>query len=92
MGHSSTIRGIRRSSQFTTPVERRATLQQHAAATQGKGDAPWVLRRRGPRVLPHDLTDPRPVRLLSAPLRRVGLSGQAASGSLLTLSIGQSVN
>jgi hypothetical protein len=66
--------------------------RQPAAATQGKGDAPWVPRRCEPRALPHDVSAQRPDPAPSAPLRRVGLSGHPAPGSALNSSIGQSVN
>jgi hypothetical protein len=59
MGHPPRIRGIRRFAAPQRPADQRAALQQLAAATQGKGDAPWVSRRRGPHALLRDISTER---------------------------------
>ena len=56
MGHPPRIRGIRRFAAPQRSADQRAALQQLAAATQGKGDAPWVSRRRGPHALSRELS------------------------------------
>ena len=59
MGEASTIRGIRRFAGPQRRADQRAALQQLAAATQGKGNAPWVPRRRGLNALLRDVSAER---------------------------------
>ena len=59
MGHPPRIRGIRWSAGPQRPADQRDAPQQLAAATQGKGDAPGVSRRRGPHALLRDVSTER---------------------------------
>ena len=59
MGHPPRILGIRRSAAPRRPADKRAALQPLAAATQGKGNAPGVSRRRGPHALRRDVRTER---------------------------------